>query len=84
MDNVFFLLSSTYFTVYRGGSNGLITEKTILFKVSRGGLTVSRGGGGGGPTFSPGGGGGVLIIIFKETHITCDSPLWIQTCKIAI
>ena len=38
------ILSSTYFTVLRG-SNGFITEKTILFQGSRRGLTFSRGGG---------------------------------------
>ena len=49
----------------------MITEKTILFQGSRGGLTFSRGGG---SNFfqGGGGGGGVLSIIFKETHITCD------------
>ena len=59
MDNVFyFIFSSTYFTVYRGGggSNGLITEKTILFQGSKG-SNIFQGGGGGGPTFSRGGGG---------------------------
>ena len=68
----------------------LITEKTILFQGSRGGLTFSGGGGGGIQLFP----GGILIIIFKKKHITCDflggggpdlkSPLWIRTCKIAI
>ena len=35
---IFFILSSIYFTVYRGGggSNSLITEKTILFQGSKG------------------------------------------------
>ena len=50
--------------MYRRGSNGFITEKTILFQVSRGG-----------PTFSSGwGGGGVQILISIEPHITCDFP----------
>ena len=38
-----FFQSSTYFTVYRRGSNGFITEKTILIQGSRGGPTFSRG-----------------------------------------
>ena len=47
--------------MYRRGSNGFITEKTILF------------GSRGGPTFSSGGGGGdVQILISIEPHITCD------------
>ena len=58
----FFILSSIYFTVYRGGgvSNSLITEKTILFQGSKGSNIFQ--------------GGGVLIIISKEAHITCDFP----------
>ena len=44
--------------MYRRGSNGFITEKTILFQVSRGGPTFSSGGGGGG--------GGVQILISIE------------------
>ena len=35
--------SSTYFTVYRRGSNVFITEKTILFQGSKGGPLFSRG-----------------------------------------
>ena len=31
------------------GSNGLITEKTMLFQGIRGGFNIFRGGGGGGP-----------------------------------
>ena len=42
------------------GSNGFITEKTILFKGSRG------------PTFLRGGGSRVQVLISIETHITCD------------
>ena len=49
---VFFF--SAYFTVYRGGSNGFITEKTKLFQESRGGPIFS---GGGGAIFSRGVGG---------------------------
>ena len=45
--------------MYRRGSNGFITEKTILF------------GSRGGPTFSS---GGVQILIAIEPHITCDFP----------
>ena len=65
------------------GSNGFITEKTILFKGSRGGPTFSRG-----VQLSP---GGIQMLISIETYITCDfpgggggpdplSPLWIHTC----
>ena len=50
------------------GSNGFITEKTILFQGSRGGPTFS--GGRGGPASS----GGVQILISIEPHITCDFP----------
>ena len=46
------------------GSNGFITEKTILFKGSRGGPEFSRGRG---SNF-------FLMLISKETHITCDFP----------
>ena len=60
---IIFILSSTYFTVYRRGSNGFITEKTILFQGSREGLTFLKGG----VQLFP---GVVLIIISKETHIT--------------
>ena len=49
--------------MYRRGSNGFITEKTILFQGSRGG-----------PTFSRLGGGGVQILISIEPYITCDLP----------
>ena len=60
------------------GSNGFITEKTILFNGSRVGPEFSRGRG---SNF-------FLMLISKETHITCDfpgdpdplSPLWIRTC----
>ena len=61
------------------GSNGFITEKTILFKGSRGGPEFSRGRG---SNF-------FLMLISKETHITCDfpgdpnplpPPLSIRTC----
>ena len=47
---------------YRRGSNGFITEKTILFQGSRGGPTFSRGE------------GGVQILISIEPYITCDLP----------
>ena len=50
------------------GSNGFITEETILFPRIQRGSDISQGGG---VQLFPGG-GGVLIIIFKETHITCD------------
>ena len=45
-----FLVLNLLYSLQRG-SNGFITEKTILFQGSRGGPTFSRGGGGG-PTFS--------------------------------
>ena len=47
------------------GSNGFITEKTVLFQGSRGGPTPSRGG----SNFFP---GVVQLLIPIETHITCD------------
>ena len=55
---------SLFYSLQRG-SNGFITEKTILLQGSRGG-----------PTFSGGGGvqGVVQMLIFIETHITCDPP----------
>ena len=69
--------------MYRRGSNGFITEKTILFQGSRGGPAFSSGGGGGGvqilisiePQITcdfPG--GGVQILISIEPQITCDFP----------
>ena len=60
-----FLLPNLFYSLQRG-SNGFITEKTILFQGSRGGPTFSRGGGGGG--------GGVQMLISIETHIPCDFP----------
>ena len=45
---VFFLVLNLFYSLQRG-SNGLITEKTILFQGSRGGPTFP-----GGPTFSRG------------------------------
>ena len=67
----FYLVLSLFYRLKRG-SNGLITEKTILilYKGSRGG-----------PLFSGGGGGvsnctrGVQMLISIETHIrTCYFP----------
>ena len=52
LDNVFLVLN-LFYSLQRG-SNGFITEKTILFQGCREGPTFSRGG----PTFSMGGGGG--------------------------
>ena len=49
----FFLVLNLFYRLQRG-SNGFITEKTILFQGSRGGPTFSRGG----PHFLQGGGGG--------------------------
>ena len=71
LNNVFFFLffskSSTYFSLQRG-SNGFITEKTILFQGSRGGPTLSRGD----PTFFQE--WGVQMLISIETYITCAFP----------
>ena len=60
----FYLVLSLFYRLKRG-SNGLITEKTmlILYKGSRGGPLFS--GGGGCPTFSR----GVQMLISIETHI---------------
>ena len=52
----YFFVLNLFYSLSRG-SNGLITEKTILLQGSRGGLTFSRGG------------GGVLIIIFLKKPI---------------
>ena len=51
-----FLILNLFYSLQRG-SNGFITEKTILFQGSRGGPTFSR---------------GVQMLISIETHITCD------------
>ena len=51
-----FLVINLFYSLERG-SNGFITEKTILFQGSRGGPTFS-GVGVGGATFSRGGGWG--------------------------
>ena len=40
----FFFVLNIFYGLHRG-SNGFITEKTILFQGSRGGPTFSRGGG---------------------------------------
>ena len=42
-DNVFILVLNLFYSLQRG-SNGLITEKALLFQGSRGGPTFSRGG----------------------------------------
>ena len=49
----YFFVLNLFYSLKRG-SNGLMTEKTILFQGSRGGLTFSRGGG---VQLFPGGGG---------------------------
>ena len=59
----FLLLVLNLFYSLQRWSNGFITEKTILFKGSRG-FTFSRGGGG----------SSVQVLISIETHITCDFP----------
>ena len=85
---VCFLLVLNLFYSLQRGSNGFITEKTILFKGSRG------------SNFSGGGGGvsRVQVLISIRTHITCDfpggggvrtpyHPLWIRTwshCRITL
>ena len=53
---------------YGRGSNGFITEKTILFQGSRGGSNIFEGG----RLLSGGGGGESKIPISIEPHITCD------------
>ena len=70
LDNVFFFfffLVLNLFNSLQRGSNGFITEKTILFHESRGGPIFSRG-----SNFFQG--GGVQVLISIETHITCDFP----------
>ena len=63
-----YLVLSLFYSLQRG-SNGFITEKTILilYQGSRGGPLFSRGGC---QTFSGGGGGGggVQMLISLETH----------------
>ena len=80
----FFLSSTYYLSVYRGGPMLLLQRKLYIFQAPEGvqdfpgGSTFSRGGGGGG--------GPMLISI--ETHITCDfqtpyPPLWIPNVLVA-
>ena len=59
LDNVF-LLFNLFYSLLQRGSNGFITEKTVLFQ---GSIGVQH---------FPGGGGGVQMLISIETHITCD------------
>ena len=54
LEHCFFLVLNLFYSLQIEGSNGFITEKTILFQGSRVGLTFSKGG----PTFSRGWGGG--------------------------
>ena len=71
-----YLVLSLFYSLKRG-SNGFISEKTILilYKGYRGDLLFSGGGGGGGGVqlFSRGGGGGggggVQMLISIEAHI---------------
>ena len=58
---LFILVLNLLYSLQRG-SNGFITETTLLFQGFRGG-----------PTFSKGG-GGFQMLISIETHITCDFP----------
>ena len=63
-----FLVLNIFNSLQRG-SNGYITEKTIIFQGSnlfQGGPTLT-----GGSNFSQ---GGVHILISIETHIICDFP----------
>ena len=61
------LFSPQLILQFTEGSNGFITEKTILFQGFRGDPTFSRGV----QLFSTGGGGGgVQMLISIETHIT--------------
>ena len=64
----FYLVLSLFYSLKRG-SNGFITEKTILilYQGSRGGPLYSGGGGGGVQLFP--GEGGVQMLISIETHI---------------
>ena len=57
----FFLLLNLFYSLLQRGSNGFITEKTVLFQ---GSIGVQH--------FPGGGGWGVQMIISIETHITCD------------
>ena len=82
-----YLVLRLFYSLQRG-SNGFISEKTILilYQGSRGGPLFSRG------VVKPfsGGGGGVQMLISLETHVrTCyfpglgvsgpHIPLWIRT-----
>ena len=62
----FVLVLDLFYSLQRG-SNGFITERTILFLRSRGGPTFQ----GGVQLFSR---GGVQMLISIETHVTCDFP----------
>ena len=66
----FFLVLNLYYSLQRG-SNGFVTEKTILLQGSRGAVVQYFPGDC--PTFSRGGGGDQMLISI-ETHITCDFP----------
>ena len=84
----FFLVLNLFYSLQRG-SNGFITEKTILFQGSRGIQHFS----GGVSLFSR---GVVQMLISIETHITCDfpgggggfrapiPPLWIRTWNMGV
>ena len=67
LDTVF--LSSTYFTVNRGGPMVLLQRRQYFSKDPKRVQYFP-----GGPTFSWGGGGGVQMLISIETHMTCDFP----------
>ena len=54
LDNVFFIVLILIYSLQRG-SNGFITEKSIIFSKDTDGVQNFPGGGGGGPTFFQGG-----------------------------
>ena len=64
---MFDFLVLNLFNSLQRGSNGFITEKTMLFQGIRGGLTLTFSGGGGG-------GVGVQMLISIEFDRTCDLP----------
>ena len=66
---LFFLVLNLFYSLHER-SNGLITEKTILFQGSRVVQHFRRGV----QLLPGGGGGGVKMLISIEPHITCDFP----------
>ena len=66
---IVFLVLNLFYSLLRG-SNGFITEKTILFQGSRGAQLFP-----GDPPFSR----EVQMLISIESHIACDFPGGVQT-----